>query len=110
MADHGQDLMMRRRRLWRLARGDTKGVPPSHVHLQAVGEPSRPARQQRGGGATWGVPAAQPTHGRGASCDGQSRGRRKLNRFAPPPWATGNRWSIWSRWEEVQRRPVSGSR
>ncbi len=57
----------------RLARGDTKGVPPSHVHLQAVGEPSRPARQQRGGGATWGVPAAQPTHGRGASCDGQSR-------------------------------------
>ena len=22
--------------------------------------------------------------------------RRKLNRFVPPPWATGNRWSICS--------------
>ena len=34
----------------RSARGDTKGVPPGHVHLQAVGEPSRaraPAARRR---------------------------------------------------------------
>ena len=28
----------------------------------------------------------------------------KLNRFGPPSSATGNRWSVCSRWEEVQRR------
>ena len=34
----------------------------------------------------------------------------RLDGSGPPPWATGNRWSICSRWEEVQRRPESGSR
>ena len=36
--------------------------------------------------------------------------RCKLNRSGPPPWATGRRWSICSKWEEVQRRRESGSR
>ena len=29
----------------------------------------------------------------------------KLNRFAPPPWATGNRWSVCSRWERGAAAP-----
>ena len=36
--------------------------------------------------------------------------KAKLAGSGPPPSATGSRWSICSRWEEVQRRPVSGSR
>ena len=86
----------------RSARGDAKCVPPGHGHLQGVGKRSRAARQQLRGGATSGAPAAQPTRGRGASCDGQSRVDVKLNRFGPPPWATGRRWSICSKWEESQ--------
>ncbi len=43
--------------------------PPGH--LRAVGQRSRAARQQRGGGATSAAPAVQPVRGRGrgASCD-----------------------------------------
>ena len=41
--------------------------PPGH--LQAVGQRSRAARQQRGGGATAAAPAAQPVRSRGAFGD-----------------------------------------
>ena len=65
--------MMRRRRLCarraamrRVSRPATSTCKPSASRVER-------ARQQRGGGARWGDPAAQPTRCRGASCDGQSR-------------------------------------
>ena len=59
-----------RQRLARWARGAAKRIPPGH--LQAVGERSRAARQECGGGATSVAPAAAPVRGRGAFCDEQS--------------------------------------
>ena len=56
--------------------------PPGH--LQAVGERSRVARRQRGGGAISGAAAEQPVRSRGAFCDEHSS--------AEPSWtAPGHR-------------------
>ena len=65
--------------------------PPGH--LQAVGRRSRAARQPRGGGATSGVPAAQPVRSRGAFCDEQSTTTRDWTAPGHPPGrlATGGR-------------------
>ena len=65
--------------------------PPGH--LQAVGQRSRAARQQRGGGATSGAPAEQPVRSRGAFGDEQSSGEPNWTAPAHPPGrlATGGR-------------------
>ena len=64
----GQGLMTRQRRCT-LGSRRCSVSPPGH--LRAVGQRSRAARQQRGGGATSAAPAVQPVRGRGrgASCD-----------------------------------------
>ena len=56
---------VRRAAMRRVSRPATSTCKPSASRVER-------ARQQRGGVATWGVPAAQPTHGRGASCDGKA--------------------------------------
>ena len=65
--------------------------PPGH--LQAVGQRSRAARQQRGGGATSGAPAEPPVRSRGACGDEQSSGEPSWTAPGYPPrrLATGGR-------------------
>ena len=65
--------------------------PPGH--LQAVGQRSRAARQQRGGGATSGAPAEPPVRSRGACGDEQSSGEPSWTAPGHPPrrLATGGR-------------------
>ena len=83
--------------------------PPGH--LQAVGQRSRAARQQRGGGATLGAPAEQPDRSRGAFCDEQSTTTRDWTAPGHPPGrlATGGRSAADGKRRSAARRAARDS-
>ena len=83
--------------------------PPGH--LQAVGQRSRAARQQRGRGATSGTPAEQPDRSRGAFCDEQSTTTRDWTAPGHPPGrlATGGRSAADGKRRSAARRAARDS-